>query len=436
MDSPACIAVNRFGLGARPGDLVAARRDPRSWLRAQLKGPADVLPGRSGEAIVADAVRSRRAGKAKRRAMRAAGRAVYANEVRGRLLAAVTTERPFVERLVAFWSNHFTVSTARRQVVPVVGAFEREVVRPHVLGRFADLLRAAEEHQAMQVYLDNVRSIGPDSRAGRRTGRGLNENLAREVLELHTLGVDGGYTQADVVALAELLTGWTVGGARDDRPGVVLFSDRRHQPGAKILLGRRYAQGGRAEGSAALDDLAREPATARHVMGKFAGHFVSDAPPRGLVERLAAVFLETDGDLAAVTRALVDSPEPWRGGSGKVKTPWDLVVSTARALPELARRPTRLAGVLAALGQPTWGAPSPAGWSDAAADWVGPESVVRRVGFAGDVAAGVRLDRPVAAFAESVLGPGWAARTAGALASAPADERLALLLASPDFQRR
>jgi len=337
---------------------------------------------------------------------------------------------------VAFWSNHFTVSTARKEVTPVVGAFEREVIRPHVLGRFADMLRAAEEHQAMQVYLDNVRSIGPDSPAGRRSGKGLNENLAREILELHTLGVDGGYEQADVGALAQLLTGWTLGGRRSGRPGVVEFAARRHQPGPKTLLGRRYDQGGREEGLAALDALALEPATALHLATKLARHFVADVPPRALVDRLAATYLDSGGDLGVTTRALIESPEPWRPGLGKVKTPWELVVSTARALPEVAKRPTLLAGILERFGQPIWGAPSPAGWSDDALDWVGPESVVRRVEFARGVADRVDAPGPVLAFGESVLGASLGPATRGALSAAPPDEGLALLLASPDFQRR
>ena len=191
-------------------------------------------------------------------------------------------------RLVMFWSNHFCVSANKGPVRGMAGAYEREAIRPHVLGRFVDMLLAVERHPAMLVYLDNHVSIGPNSRAGLNRGLGLNENLAREILELHTLGVGGGYTQEDVTNLARILTGWTVANLANPvgEPGRFFFAPARHEPGAWTVLGKRYGEAGMAAGEAVLRDLARHPATARHIARKLARHFVSAEPPAALVARL------------------------------------------------------------------------------------------------------------------------------------------------------
>ena len=249
-------------------------------------------------------------------------REVFQDKSAARVSHAASTDAPFVERLVQFWSNHFCISASKGPGVRIMaGGFEREAIRPHVLGRFGDMLKAVEQHPAMLIYLDNAQSIGPNSQAGRNRGRGLNENLAREILELHTLGVDGGYTQADVTSLARIITGWTIVDQRfaaaqpKGRPaqnltvGTFMFAQPRHEPGQQTVLGKVYADNGLATGEEALADLARHPATARHIARKLAQHFVSETPPPALVARLEKTFRDTDGNLGAVAKALASAPE-------------------------------------------------------------------------------------------------------------------------------
>jgi uncharacterized protein (DUF1800 family) len=428
----ALVATTRFGLGARPSEHARIAADPRGWLLAQLT-PAAPIPGLpSTSDALANARALRGAGKADRDAYRRANRALYEREAAARCARFATTDQPFVERLVTFWSNHFTVSVRRPLVAGLVGAFEREAIRPNVLGPFSALLDAVVHHPAMLLYLDNARSVAPDSPTGEKRDRGLNENLGREILELHTLGVDGGYTQEDVTALAEILTGWTVptdvAGARADG---FLFDERRHAPGAKTLLGRTWIADGEAEGVAVLRALAEHPSTARHVAGKLARHFSVDDPAP-----LARVFAETTGDLAAVARALVASQAAWAPAPRKLKSPQDLVISTARAL-GIADGEALLAG-LVRLGQAPWSAPSPAGWPDDDASWAGPQAILDRVDQAEQVGGRVGARFPdVLAHAEDLLGPRLDAPTRARIAAArDAAYALALLLASPAFQRR
>ena len=317
-------ATFRFGLGPRPGELAQAAADPRGWLLAQLDGDPGPLPGEdalpASAAVVTafvDARREAREGMAEaRREFRMSALDVYREEVRARVAEGVRTAAPFRERLVLFWSNHFTVSARRPELLGLAGAFEREAIRPNVTGSFLDLLRAVVRHPGMLVYLDNARSVGPGSPAGQRRDRGLNENLARELMELHTLGVDGGYTQADVTQLARILTGWSV-----DEDGAFRFRELTHEPGPKVLLGRTYPEAGVDEGEAALAALARHPSTARHVATRLARHFAADDPPPALVGRLAARFLATDGDLPSVYRTLVESPSRGRSRSPRCASP-------------------------------------------------------------------------------------------------------------------
>jgi len=218
-------------------------------------------------------------------------------EALARLQRATLVECGFTERLVVFWSNHFCISATKGELARIwAGAFEREAIRPHVLGRFADMLKAVEQHPAMLFFLDNQQSLGPDSRAGLNRKRGLNENLAREILELHTLGVDGGYSQDDVTSLARIITGWTYAGRQGQlgTPGSFVFNANAHQPGAQRLLGKVYENNGVAQGEAALADIARHPATAKFIASKFARHFVADDPPPALVARLREVFSRSD----------------------------------------------------------------------------------------------------------------------------------------------
>jgi uncharacterized protein (DUF1800 family) len=450
----ASIAAHRFGLGE--ADLTVVGVDPRRWLLNQL-GPAEQPPADTeGFLSSADLVQMR---KSARRAKKAAQRdpqtaqdadpadTKVGQQLRRGVLAEAAwrydhqlhTGRPFAERLVRFWANHFTVSGAKGAVRPVVGAFEREVVRPHLSGRFVDLLRAATTHVAMLVYLDNAQSVGPASRAGKRRGTGLNENLAREVLELHTLGVRGGYGQADVLALAQILTGWTV----DPETAQTRFTPNRHEPGPKRLLGKTYPEAGEAELAAALEDLALHPSTARFLGTKLARHFVADTPPEALVEALAQAYLASRGDLAATYRALVQHPLALSPGLPKFKLPEEWALTCLRLVGAPRMPPARLvrgiAGFAASVGQKPGEAPSPAGWADVASEWLGPDALSKRIEWAQ--AASQRL--PTAslpdarALAAASFGPRLSAATAQELARAESPRQaLALLWLSPEMQRR
>jgi uncharacterized protein (DUF1800 family) len=342
----------------------------------------------------------------------------------------------FAERLVAFWTNHFAIEADNGAVVrALAGPFEREAIRPHILGSFEDLLFAATRHPAMLVYLNNATSVGPDSKAGQRREAGLNENHARELMELHTLGVDGGYTQADVTSLARILTGWSVGRNKSEDIGKFMFRGQAHEPGAQSLLGQAFDQKGVRQGEAALRLLAGHPATARHIANKLARHFVADTPPPGLVDRLATVFTDTKGDLHAVSTALVEADEAWAVPPTKLRLPQEYLWSAMRAL-GLTLKPGPAMQALQSLGQPLMNPPSPAGFSDLTTTWLAPDAMTTRLDIAQELAtaAGDLDPRDVA---EAVLGPllGMETRQTIERAESPA-QGLALMLMSPEFQRR
>lgn len=475
------IALNRFGLGARPGDLPPT--NPRAWLAGQFSRfepwpqAFAQLPSRS--AVVgqlADYVAATRMdGRAKRqmqqasltpgapqqadkemdptkRYLRQAIRQDYLEMNSARLSAALTTSNPFAERMVHFWANHFAVSIDKLPVIGLAGLLEFEAIRPHIFGRFSDLLVAVEQHPAMLVYLDQAQSIGPNSEIGRFAAargakqRGLNENLAREIMELHTLGVRSGYSQADVTEFARALTGWTVSGIENGpvarfigggNDGEFRFADGLHEPGERTIMGKRYRQQGEAQARAILLDLAASPATARHISTKLARQIAGDDPPKAMIDRMTAAYLSSGGELPALYHALISSPESWAPRFVKFKTPWEWSVSALRALGQSDIEPQAAAAMLKQLGQPTWQPGSPAGWDDIAASWAAPEALMLRVEVAQRLAnkAGSSLD--ARSLAEKVL-PGSlteATRTAIARAESP-QEGLALLLVSPEFMRR
>jgi uncharacterized protein (DUF1800 family) len=359
---------------------------------------------------------------------------------------------------VHFWANHFAISIDKLPVLALGGAFELEAIRPHVLGRFEDMMLAAERHPAMLLYLDQANSIGPGSVAARRVAqrpdarqRGLNENLAREVMELHTLGVRSGYTQADVTEFARALTGWGVAGRGGPRAAAMRVTDQApaqaqtgfeyhpalHEPGARVVLGRTYEDSGERQAGAILHDLATAPATARHIAFKLARHLVADDPPPALVQRLAAAFERSGGDLPAVYRVLVESPEAWASAPAKFKTPWEWAVSSLRALGRREMPAMQVAALMNQLGQPTWRPGSPAGYDDVAATWAAPDALLRRVEVAQRIAsqAGDRVD--ARALAPQLLPGAVSAETTAALARAESPgSALALLLVSPEFMRR
>jgi uncharacterized protein (DUF1800 family) len=382
----------------------------------------------------------------------AEARRVLVQDIAVRVNLAVASPTPFAERLVHFWSNHFSVSVGKPGTQFEAGPHEFTAIRPHVLGRFSDMLKAAVLHPAMLIYLDQFQSIGPGApfaqRGGRRGGdqperpRGLNENLAREVLELHTLGVDGGYSQADVTELARALTGWTVPGIgrvgrfAEDQPSGAAFVGLVHEPGARRVLGRSYPEGGARQAMAILEDLAAHPATARHIATKFARHFAGDTPPPALVARLEADFLRTGGDLASLARVLIEAPEAWTPEPVKFRTPFEWLIASLRLAGVRNLPPQRIVGALTELGQVPWRASSPAGYDDIAASWAGPDALVRRVELAERIASNVPadnvLDRAEAAFPGALSD---ATRTQLKRAES-GRQALALLLVSPEMMRR
>jgi uncharacterized protein (DUF1800 family) len=463
------LALHRFGLGPRPGSIAEIQSDPRGALLAELARPrageidAPSLPT-SARAfrIVADANAERQARQiAATRALKQGagsmtdgtkrpdtetatkmtteavpnpGRRIYLNEAQARINAALVAEIGFAERLVWFWSNHFCVSADKIQSMS--GAYEREAVRPHVLGRFADMLLAVVGHPAMLFYLDNWVSMGPNSVAGINRTRGLNENLAREILELHTLGVRTGYTQDDVIGLAKVLTGWTLipAGDNPEHGGEFAFNRRLHEPGPQTVLGRTYDDAGVEQGRAVLRDLAVHPSTATHIATKLVRHFVADVPPAQLVAKLAAAFRDTAGDLKEVSKALISSLEAWSLPPGKLKRPSEWVISMVRAAGTPADA-ARFTGGQANLGEPLWRPPSPKGYADDESTWI--DGMGRRLDLANSFAERIANRVDPRHIMEAVLGSTSSAETIQAVTRAESRQQaLTLLFMSPEFQRR
>jgi uncharacterized protein (DUF1800 family) len=364
----------------------------------------------------------------------------YRAEALARLQRAIIADCGVTERLVGFWSNHFCISANKGELARMwAGSFEREAIRPHVLGRFADMLKAVEQHPAMLFFLDNQQSLGPDSRAGQNRKRGLNENLAREIMELHTLGVGGGYSQDDVTSLARIITGWTFAGRQGQlgAPGSFVFNANAHQPGAQRLLGKVYEANGVAQGEAALSDIARHPSTAKFIAAKFARHFVADDPPPALVARLQDAFRKSDGDLRALTVALVDSDEAWRAPLTKLRSPYEFLVASGRLLARAPEDPGQYLGGLNLLGQPLWSPAGPNGFPDTNAAWAAPEGMKLRLDIAAQIASriGANIDpRDLLEFAAADAASPETRRTIERAESR--QQALALLLMSPEFQRR
>jgi uncharacterized protein (DUF1800 family) len=470
----AALALHRFGFGPRAGSIAAIAADPRGALLAELERPnagqvahADLPSGAAANRAVFEYNAERAANEKRERLRREAApqvamlstggdmameakpdvpppapvqpeavplpRQLFRNEAKAHFDAALNADIGLVERLVWFWSNHFCVNA---NATVMAGGYEREAIRPYVLGRFADMLLAAEGHPAMLLYLNNEQSIGPASVAGINRDKGLNENLAREILELHTLGVRTVYGQADVTNFAKVLTGWTIlpTATNPDHGGEFVFLRRAHEPGPQTVVGTAYADGGVEQGRAVLNDLARHPATARHVATKLARHFIADDPPTTLVDRLTQRFLDTDGDLKEVIAALIAAPESWAAEQAKIKRPGEWIVAALRATEEPGDI-ARVIGAQALLGEPLWRPPAPKGFSDDNAAWL--DGLGQRLDIANSFARREGLAHEPEAIMDTALGPLASAETRQTLAHADTrPQALTLLLMAPEFQRR
>jgi len=478
----AAIAATRFGMGASPGEIRAAASDPRGWLKAQITPAAAQMPaddllsakqvfearqdasgmnGAPGQD--ANGVRSEAQQMLLRQVQRET-RDGLLREVEARGRHAATTPNSFAERWHRFWANHFTVAARNAQVIGLAGPFEREAIRTNVFGRFSTLLAAATFHPGMLVYLDAARSIGPSTKAAERRNAGLNENLAREILELHTIGVGSGYTQADIIEFAKALTGWTVAGpqtarlvslgaqgqggrgqrarqraaaALADKYGGAVFVETFHEPGPRTVLRKTYNVSARDQAAAVLDDLAAHPATAKHIATKLARHFVSDMPPASAVAKLEASFTKTGGDLSQLARAVVDLDEAWNETSQKFKSPEELLVSAARAAGAQATFGGAQRAVYTSLAQQPFGAPSPAGWPDDTTSWSGSDAIKKRLEWANAVSRRMARGETPSEFLDRALGRIASDKTRQAVARAEsAEQGFTIALMSPEFQRR
>jgi uncharacterized protein (DUF1800 family) len=484
------IAATHFGMGARPGEIEAASSDPRGWLKAQIKSdaalvPADGLmsvkqvfearreayggmpppgaPGAPGAQNPQNGVRTEAQQKIQQQVQRET-REGLAREIDARGRHAAATPASFAERWTRFWSNHFTVAARNAQIIGLVGPFEREAVRPHVFGSFAELLGASTFHPAMLTYLDANRSIGPSTEAAKRRDAGLNENLAREILELHTMGVGSGYTQADIIEFAKALTGWTIGnpqvarlagaggGNRRVRAlqqvgglaqemqqalGETVFMEPLHEPGARTVLGKKYSGAAKTQAAAILDDLVMNPATAHHVATKLVRHFAADEPPAAAVKKIETAWMKSGANLAIIARAVVDLDEAWVEAPQKFKTPEELLVSVARASGSETAFGRDQRQVYQSLAQQPFSAPSPAGWPDDTASWSGSDAIKKRLEWANAVSRRMVRGSSPTEFLDKALGPIAGAKTRQAVARAEsAEQGFTLALMSPEFQRR
>jgi len=445
--SRSTIAAIRFGYGFRPGE---APPDGPDALMAQLRRGAAEAPGFAPESMEAraEALLDRRKGvkQASTDAQdmaKAAFRRFLERDRVERLAQSVGSPHGFHERLAFFWTDHFSVASRGPAQALAAPRLEVDAIRPHLNGRFADMLKAVTRHPAMLLYLNQADSIGPNSIAGRRREKGLNENLAREILELHTLGVDGPYGQDDVRQLAELLTGFSV----DRDSGVFTFRPAIAEPGAETVLGRSYggARASEKDALAALDDLAAHPATARHIARKLAAHFTADEPDADLVRHVEGAFSRSQGHLPAVYAALIDHPAAWDSFGAKVKQPFDFLVSACRAAGVEAaairenrdRIGRRSMAALRMMGQPLYNPPAPNGWPEEAAAWITPQGLAARMEIASAIGRKLAGRTDPRQFLDAALGDAAGSDTRFAVgAAAEKWEGIALALASPEFNRR
>lgn len=488
----AAIAATRFGLGAKPGEIAAARGDPAGFLRSQIRLSGADQPQAHPESSAARLLELREFQQDRRQArqpgasapvqganqspamaaqgegppgamaagappgqaipdardpVQIAGRMIRRNaglDFVARAQMAATTDAGFRERWALFWCNHFTVSAVKLVTAVLVGPYEAEAIRPNVFGRFEQLLTAASLHPGMLLYLDQAQSVGPNSMGAgyvraRLGGGGLNENLAREILELHTVGLEAHYSQADVTEFARAMTGWSVGGLREspERQGHTVFRQAVHEPGPRTIMGTTYPDTGSNQAGAVLHDLARSPHTAHHLAFKIARHFVADDPPPALVSQLEQAYLSSGGRLDRVAEALIAAPEAWEPAPRKFKTPYEFLVSSWRAAGTGPQNLQTLGPTLNSMGQQPFSAPSPKGWAEEAGQWAAPDALIRRMTWADAFATSTVADRDPMTMAHEALGARLNDNTATAISRAESRaEGMAILLMSPEFQRR
>lgn len=474
--------LNRLTFGARPGDIervkslgiqgfIASQLTPQTLSEsplviAQLAATSQLR--QSSAALLEEYRRinaERKAARQSRLKASADGqpikiaadkrkREIIDQQVDLRLIRAVESPRQLQELMTDFWFNHFNICINKGVDSTLVAAYEEQAIRPRVLGRFRDLLGATAHHPAMIFYLDNAQNSKPDftpagGRAGKNKNRkkGLNENYARELMELHTVGVDGGYTQNDVIALARVLTGWGMPGTNAVRLGIqdgywASFFPARHDYGDKILLGATIKGSGAGELERALDMLARHPSTARHIGYKLAQYFVADKPPESLVNTLANRFTATDGNIKALLETLFSSPEFWsdKYRNSKFKSPFRYAVSVLRATGFRPSQPQRVQQFLRLQGQPTYACVTPDGYKNTEEAWLNPDGLLKRMAFATLVGSGRLRSASNARFnlediAITVNGGRLSAKTQQTIFEAPEALRVAALMGSPEFMR-
>jgi uncharacterized protein (DUF1800 family) len=490
-DQRALHVLNRIAYGPRPGDIervttmgvdryielqLNPERIPESPdLERRLRDLATLRmsPVELFNRYEPHPILGRRPSTEDAKAIREQSRIVLRQAIEARLLRAADSERRLQEVMTDFWFNHFNIFAGKGLDHIWVGAFEQQAIRPNALGRFRDLLGATAKHPAMLFYLDNWQNTAPNAPGARGKEQGLNENYAREIMELHTLGVEGGYSQDDVIALARIFTGWGLPqGLRltQGSSNGFYFDARRHDTGTKIFLGHTIRSAGMAEGEQAMDILARSPATARHLAFELAQYFVADQPDPALVDALTQRYMETDGDIREVLRTLFKSPQFWAPSDffQKFKTPYEYVVSAVRAAGLTVTDVRPLEGQLNQLGMPLYGYQTPDGYKNTRDAWLSADAMNRRLNFATALGAGrSRIGEPAGADATrldpgqnappllglamaadivpqpldanrlmATLGHQFSAKTTHAVASAPLPLKASLILGSPEFMNR
>ena len=450
----AIIAVNRFGLGARSKELIEAQVNPKQWLLSQMVPPSFDLSRINTESAFRQFAIYREEQKRAREITNDSNNKEMVNfskplrQTQKKILFdgfwhSVETTQPFSVRLLDFFSNHFSVSTSSIPLYTLAPLLEREAIAPFIFSRFEDMLIAVIQHPAMLIYLDNTKSTGPNSKIGRNNKkRGLNENLAREIFELHTLGLDSGYKINDIQELAKAISGWSISYPHEIKKFGFIYRDRQHEPGTRIILGREYRDLGIQQGRAILRDLARDPNTARFISNKLVTYFINDKPDELLVNDMVDTWIKTKGDLRQVITTLIEHHKSWDFDRNKFKTPREFVVSTLRAL-NLNRNISRpffksIVYHIATLGQQPFGSGSPSGYPLKASAWTGSDALMKRIDWVNRLNAVVpKLKTNTLEIAQQLFGDFITEQTLRSIKRAESDRQArTLLFMSPEFQRR